>query len=99
MSQAGTICSQDNALCDLASRGSGSGGGYKPKPKLREMQAGDLQEACRHAKAMLFNLPMIDRPQPWNLPQLDTYVSEVLKRMADNRDVMGDERATLLHCL
>ena len=35
---------------------------------------------------------MIDRPQPWDLPRLDAYVEAVLKRMADNRDVMSDER-------
>lgn len=50
-----------------------------------------MREACAFALEMLLPLLMIDRPTPWDLPQFDAYGEGVLQRMADNRDVMGDE--------
>lgn len=41
---------------------------------------------------MLWHEAMIDRPEPWSLEKLDAYVEAVLRRMADNRDVMSDAR-------
>jgi hypothetical protein len=34
---------------------------------------------------------MVDTPQRWDLPELDNYVEDTLRRMANNRDVRSNQ--------
>ena len=55
-------------------------------------QATSGRIACAKTDTVLWLNAMIDRPRPWDLPQLDEYVEAVLQRMSVNRDVMSDQQ-------